>query len=332
MQGKFIASIFSQSVKSFIQKQWFLIGIFAGIILGYAYPEWGLILRQYDVISIGIFLSFLCTGLCLETRSILRLVNTIRAPVAAAVSSLLLYPLLAWLLAFKLLPSEFVIGICIIGSGPVTLTSGTIMTAIARGNVPLSIFICIVTNTLAIFTMPLMLSFLLNMGGSIELPIMKMFAGLVLWVLSPLIIGQALRPLCLKTVRRHEYSFSFFQSCIIIFIIFNVVSRSAEHIGQAGRGLLDLSLFVAFLYFFMLYANYVIARLIRLDNASLIAFTLHTSQKTLAVSYVVWSRHFADDFPMAFLPAIMCQLIQMIAGTFVARFFRQRFNSTIASQ
>ncbi|MGI9569633.1 MAG: bile acid:sodium symporter, partial [Desulfobulbia bacterium] len=123
--------------------------------------------------------------------------------------------------------------------------------------------------------------------------------------------------------------FSIFQSCIIILIIFNVVSRSADHISQARSGLLGVLLFVAFLYFFMLFANYMIARLIRLDTASLIAFTIHTSQKTLAVSYVVWSGHFADDFPMAFLPAIMCQLIQMIAGTFVARLFRYRFNSPI---
>ena len=327
MGGKVIVSVPRERVIPFIQKQWFLIGICASVILGYAFPEWGRFLRQYDLISIGIFLSFLCTGLCLETQSILRLVDTIRAPVAAAASSLVLYPLLAWLLALKLLPTEFVIGICIIGAGPVTLTSGTIMTAIARGNVPLSILICIATNILAIFTMPLMLSLLLNAGGSIDLPIVHMFVGLVVVVLLPLVAGQVLRPFCLTAVRRHEHSFSIFQSCIIILIIFNVVSRSPEHIDQAGSGLLGVLLFVAFLYFFMLFANYMIARLIRLDTPSLIAFTIHTSQKTLAVSYVVWAAHFADDFPMAFLPAVMCQLVQMIAGTFVARFFRLRFHS-----
>lgn len=332
MDGKVIVSVSRERVIPFIQKQWFLIGICASVVLGYVYPEWGRFLRQYDVISIGIFLSFLCTGLCLETQSILRLVDTIRAPIAAAASSLVFYPILAWLLAFKLLPTEFVIGICIIGAGPVTLTSGTIMTAIARGNVPLSILICIVTNILAIFTMPLMLSLLLNAGGSIDLPIMSMFAALVVVVLVPLVAGQLLRPFCLTVVRRHEHSFSIFQSCIIILIIFNVVSRSAEHINLAGSALLGVLLFVVFLYFFMLLANYLIARLIRLDTPSLIAFALHTSQKTLAVSYVVWAAHFADDFPMAFLPAIMCQLVQMIAGTFVARFFRLRFPPPRTSQ
>lgn len=310
---------------AFLRKQWFLIGIFCSVWLGYSYPEWSRFLGRYDVINIGIFLSFFFTGLCLETQSILRLVSTVRAPVAAALSSLILYPLIAWILAQLMLPTEFVIGICIIAAGPVTLTSGTIMTAIARGNIPLSILICIVTNVLAIFTMPLMLSILLNIGGSLDLPVMKMFLALVFMVLTPLLAGQVLRPFCAKIVERYEHLFSILQSCIILLIIFNVVSRSADHINEAGRGLLGILFFVVFLYFLMIMVNYLIARLMRIDTPSLIAFTIHTSQKTLAVAYVVWAAHFAQDFPSAFLPAIMCQIVQMTAGTFVARYFKIRF-------
>jgi len=317
---------------SFFRKQWFLVGICCSVLLGYSRPEWGQLIRHYDIISIGIFLSFFLTGLCLETQSILRLVDTVRAPVAASLSSLIIYPIFAWLLAIMLLPPEFVIGVCIFGAGPVTLTSGTIMTAIARGNVPLSILICLVTNILAIITMPLMLNVLLNLGGSIDLPIMKMFTGLVILVFVPLLAGQVLRPFLVNMVRRYEQSFSIFQSCIIILIIFNVVSRSAEHIDAAGTGLLGILLFVVFLYMLMLWINYLIARLIRLDTPSLVAFTLHTSQKTLAVSYVVWAAHFAENFPTAFLPAIVCQLVQMIAGTLVARFFKLRFQHSNYSE
>jgi sodium/bile acid cotransporter 7 len=312
---------------SFLQKQWFLIGICLSVLLGYMFPGWGRLIKQYDLISIGIFLSFFCTGLCLESRSVLRLVTTLRAPIAAVVSSLALYPVIAWLLALQLLPTEFVIGICLIGAAPVTLSSGTIMTAIARGNVPLSILICILTNILAIFTMPLMLSLLLDVAGNVDLPIKQMIYGLFIVVLAPLMTGHLVRPFCMNIVRRYENPLSIFQSCIIILIIFNVVSNSAEQIDRAGSELVGVFLFVFFLYFFMLFVNYLIARLLRLDTSSMIAFTIHTSQKTLAVTYVVWSAHFVVDFPTAFLPAIMCQLVQMIAGTFVARFFRLRFES-----
>ena len=311
-------------VLSFLQKQWFLIGIACAASLGYLFPEWGNIVRSYDVISIGIFLAFFSTGLCLETRSILRQVGNLRAPLAAATSSLILYPVIAWLLALPVLPYEYVLGICILGTGPVTVSSGTIMTAIARGNVPLSILICILTSFIAIFTIPVMLDILLSVGSDIEFPVLQMFMGLVLKVLVPIVLGQILRPLCKHTIKRYEHQLSIFQSCIIILIIFNVVNRSAPHIGQAGTALIGVALFVAFLHFFMLLVNYWIAHLIRLDPPSVIAFTIHTSQKTLAVSYIVWAGHFAQQYPMAFIPAIICQLVQMAVGTSVARYFRER--------
>ena len=307
----------------FLKKQWFLIGIAAAAILGYTHPEWGEPLRNYDVISVGVFLAFFSTGLCLETRSILRQITHVKAPVAAVLSSLVLYPVLAWLMALPLLPYEFVVGICIIGTGPVTVSSGTILTAIARGNVPLSILICISTSFLAIFTIPFLLNILLSVGTDIELPIIEMFTGLVLKVLLPIVMGQLLRPLMRNVIKRYDQQMSVFQSCLIILIIFNVVSNSADNISQAGTSLFGVALFVICLHFFMLFTNYFISTLLRLDRASAVAFTIHTSQKTLTVTYIVWAGYFAADYPMAFIPAILCQLTQMSVGTFVAEYLKR---------
>lgn len=311
-------------MRSFLQKQWFILGIAGAAAAGYLYPELGTVVRYYDVIGIGIFLAFFSTGLCLETQSILRQVENVRAPLAAVLSSLILYPVIAWLLALPVLPYTYVLGVCIIGTGPVTVSSGTIMTAIARGNVPLSILICLLTSFLAIFTIPVMLNILLCTGGDIELPVLEMFTGLLLKVLLPILLGQILRPFFKDTIKRFEHLLSIFQSCIIILIIFNVVSRSAPDISQAGTALAGVLAFVTFLHFFMLCLNYGIARLMKLDRPSTIAFTIHTSQKTLAVTYIVWAGHFAQDYPLSFIPAIICQLVQMSVGTSVANYFKSR--------
>ena len=308
----------------FLHKQWFLIAIAGASLLAYFFPEWGDTLKKYGFFSVGIFLAFFITGLCLETRSILRQIQEIRAPIAAAVSSLFLYPLLAWLMALPVLPYEFVIGVCIIGVGPVTVSSGTIMTAIARGNVPLSLFICILTSFLAIFTIPLMLNMLLSVGGTVELPVLKMLGGLVIKVLVPIILGQIARPFIRKFVQQINHPLSVFQSWVIILIIFRAVSSSADNIGQAGTAIISIIAFMVFLHFFMLFVNYGIAHVLKLDRPSITAFTIHTSQKTLTVTYIVWAGYFASDYPMAFIPAIICQLTQMTAGTFVAEFFRKR--------
>ena len=160
---------------SYLKNQWFLLSMACASLLGYLYPEWGEIFQRYDVFSIGIFLAFFTTGLTLETGNILRQMKSVKAPAAAVFSSLLLYPVIAWLVARPVLPYEFLVGICIIATGPVTVSSGTIMTAIARGNVPLSLLICILTSSMAILTIPFMLNILLNAGGMIELPILNMF-------------------------------------------------------------------------------------------------------------------------------------------------------------
>lgn len=312
----------------FLKKQWFLLGIAVASILGYVFPKWGIFIQRYDIISVGVFLAFFLTGLCLETHSILRQVSGIRAPLTALFSSLLFYPVLAWLLASHLLPYEFVVGICIIGSAPVTVSSGTILTAIARGNVPLSILICISTSFLAIFTIPVVLNILLGIGTGIEFPILAMLMGLVLKVLVPIVMGQMFRPFMKGVVKRYDHQFSIFQSCIIILIIFSVVAGSSENINQAGVSIIRVTFFVVGLHFLMLFINYNLSNLIRLDRASTIAFTIHTSQKTLTVSYVVWGGYFAVDYPMAFIPAIVCQLTQMTVGTFVAEYFKKRWQGS----
>lgn len=308
---------------SLLQKQWFLIAIAAASLLGYIHPEWGTPIRDYDVIGFGVVLAFFVTGLSLETRGVLRQITSIRAPMAAVLSSLVLYPVLAWLISLPLLPYEFVIGVCIIGTAPVTVSSGTILTAIARGNVPLSILVCISTSFLAIFTIPMILNLLLSVGTDIELPVLGMVIGLVLKVLFPIVMGQMFRPFFKAAIKRYEHQMSIFQSCIIILIIFNVVSSSAEIIAKAGSVLIGITLFIVCLHFLILLLNYMIAGLIKLDRASTIAFTIHTSQKTLTVSYIVWAGYFSTEYPMAFIPAIICQLTQMTVGTFVAEFFKK---------
>ena len=68
--------------------------------------------------------------------------------------------------------------------------------------------------------------------------------------------------------------------------------------------------------------NYALSRLIGLDRPSTTAFTIHTSQKTLTVSYLVWAGYFATQYPMALIPGIGYHLTQTIMDSIVAERFR----------
>jgi len=307
----------------FLKKNWFFAGILVVVLMAFGIPSLGQWAREYRILSVGIFLAFFITGLTLETSSIGTELRRFRAPVAAMISSLVVIPLLFWLLAVLALPPEFVIGVCIIATAPVTVAAGTVMTDLGRGNVSLSLFICVLGNFLAVFTIPFSLKLLLSFGSDIELPVLRMLFGLALTVLVPTILGQLVRPLVKGKLARRRKAFSIFQQCVVLLIIFNAVASSTDRILQAGTAVIVVLVFMIFLHSLVLVMNYALSRLIGLDRPSTTAFTIHTSQKTLTVSYLVWAGYFATQYPMALIPGIGYHLTQTIMDSIVAERFRR---------
>lgn len=306
----------------FLKKNWFFAGILLVVLMAFGIPSLGQWVREYHILNVGIFLAFFITGLTLETSSIGTELRRFRAPLAAMISSLVVIPLLFWGLAVLALPPEFVIGVCIIATAPVTVAAGTVMTDLGRGNVSLSLFICVLGNFLAVFTIPFSLKLLLSFGSDIDLPVLQMLSGLALTVLVPTILGQLVRPLVKEGLAPYRKSFSIFQQCTVLLIIFNAVASSADRIVQAGTAVILVLVFMVCLHSLVLAMNYSLSRLIGLDRPSTTAFTIHTSQKTLTVSYLVWAGYFATQYPMALIPGIGYHLTQTIMDSIVAERFR----------
>lgn len=316
------------------KKYWFFIGIACVVCISFSLPYVGHLVRTYKILNIGIFFAFLLTGLSLETSSIFAQLRNIKVLLAALFSSLIFFPVIAYYLGqyfFQNWP-DFSIGTLIIGVAPVTIASGTVMTSIALGNVPLSLFICVLGNFCSIVTIPFMVSLILQFGDvSIQLPVLKILTGLTIKVLIPTLIGQLLRPWLKVKMIPFKQTISVFNQCIVLLIILNAVSSSTDRILQAGAFLFLVFLFMIGLHIFILIANKTIAGLIRLDLPSTATFTIHTSQKTLTISYLIWAGYFAVEYPMGLIPAIAYHLTQMIMDTFVARWFRNKVESAEVS-
>jgi solute carrier family 10 (sodium/bile acid cotransporter), member 7 len=314
-----------------IRKHWFFIGMALMAAVAFVLPETGTVIKHYNVLNIGIFLAFLLTGLTLETSSVLKQLRDVKVLAVALVSSLIFFPAAAFYAARFFLGAwpDFVMGALIIGVAPVTVASGTVMTAMAGGNVPLSLFICVLGNFAAILTIPFMLNLILATdNAAVDLPVLQMLTGLTLKVLLPTLIGQALRPRVRHRLTPHRAKISIFNQCIVLLIILNAVASSAGSILDVGPVLFLVLAFMTGLHVFMLVFNHYLAKIIGLDLPSTAAFTIHTSQKTLTVSYLVWAGYFAAAYPMALIPAIAYHLTQMIMDTFVAH----RFGRVIRSR
>lgn len=315
-----------------IKKYWFFIGIACVIGIAFTLPDIGRFVRTYKFLNIGIFIAFFLTGLSLETSSFFEQLKNIKVLLAALVSSLIFFPVVAYYLGRYFFGDwpDFALGTLIIGVAPVTVASGTVMTAMALGNVPLSLFICVLGNFFSILTIPIMVSLLLQMGDvSIDLPALQMLWGLTLKVLVPIVIGQLLRPWLKSKIIPFSKAISIFNQSIVLMIILNAVSSSASRIMEAGPALFLVFLFMIGLHVFIILVNKKTAGLIGLDLPSTAAFTIHTSQKTLTISYLVWAGYFATAYPMALIPGIAYHLTQMIMDTFVAQWFRNKMESSL---
>ncbi len=313
-------------MKLFLTKHWFFTGIALVSLSAFLFPAIGPVVKKYKILNIGIFLAFLITGLTLDTCTIKDQLKNIRVLLVALISSLFLIPAFTWMAARLVFPDmpDFIIGATIIAAAPVTIASGTVMTAMALGNVTLSLFICVLCNFAALFTMPFLLSFLLRFGQPINLPVFEIVNILIITVLMPIIIGQILQPKLRHLLNSWKQTFSIFSQCVVLLIIYNTISASADRITEAGAAIVVLLIFMILLHTLILVFNFCISRLILLDQPSTSAFTIHTSQKTLTVSYLVWAGYFASAFPLAMLPGIAYHLTQMIMDTFVSRLFRRQ--------
>jgi sodium/bile acid cotransporter 7 len=307
----------------FFKKHWFFIGIILVVLGALGFRDLHFWLQKFHILTIGIFIAFFITGLALDTSRLSEQLLQLKAPLAAMISSLGFIPLLSWLLARFVFPLEYVIGVCIIATAPVTVVSGTVMTALGKGNIPLSLFICVLGNFMGVFTIPFSLKLLTETGGDVDLPVIKMLWSLVISVLVPIVLGNLAQSRLKACLWRYQRAFSIFQQCIVLLIIFNAVAGSGTNIRAAGATLPLLLAFIVFLHSIILAMNYGISRIIGLDRPSTTAFTIHTSQKTLAVSYLVWSGYFANHYPLALVPGIVYHLTQMIMDTFVAEKFRK---------
>jgi len=321
-------------VVSYLKKYWFFVGIAVVVMIAFVVPAVGVFVKTYNILTVVIFLGFLITGLTLETASIGEQFKNVRVLSAALISALVLFPAIAYFLAsmvFKT-PPDWAIGALIIGVAPVTIASGTVMTAIALGNIPLSLFICVLTNLASILTIPFLLNLFLQFGDTpIVLPVAQMLTGLTIKVLVPTAIGQVLRPFLKNAIAPYKKAFSIFNQLIVLMIVLNAVSSSTARIAQAGTAIIAVFVFMIVLHVLILAMNFAMSRMIRLDRASTSAFTIHTSQKTLTVSYIVWAGHFATLYPMALIQAIAYHITQSIMDTLVAHGFRERMERDHAS-
>jgi sodium/bile acid cotransporter 7 len=112
-------------------------------------------------ICVGII--FFNSGIKLETSKMWKAIKSWKASLFGVVSILFVTPCISFLI--QVIPLDDVslkIGLIIFCCLPTTTTSGVVLTEEARGDTSLSLLFAVLCNMLGVFTVPLMLSWILS--------------------------------------------------------------------------------------------------------------------------------------------------------------------------
>jgi sodium/bile acid cotransporter 7 len=199
-----------------IKKYWFMAGLIAIFVVTLAdtteaisgIGEW---FKVHHGPAVAVILIFFFSGLLLET----------------------------YLLSGQLpLDTGVKIGIFLVAVMPTTLSSGVVMTGAAGGNMAHALVITILASGLSVFSIPLVLSFLLNLvGGKTDISFDKtaMMLKITGLVILPLCIGLAVKYYAKVFFQKHDATLQLLNQCLILAIVWMALSQARAAILNGGE-------------------------------------------------------------------------------------------------
>jgi len=171
-----------------------------------------------------------------------------------------------------------------------------VICSLAKGNVQLSLFLTIFTNFLAIFTVPLLLTLLLDASnlntGAVSIPIGQLILTLVFDLLIPLFVGKLIRhssDKALFLIKKFPWFLKLSSSACLCLIPFMRVAQSSSFFSSvAAQDYVVLILAVIASHWMFLIGNYLmITRMVKLQRPEVVTVTVMGSQKSMPFALTV---------------------------------------------
>jgi sodium/bile acid cotransporter 7 len=188
--------------------------------------------------AVAVILIFFFSGLLLETDQIRSGLKDIKGTLIALSIIFLISPLTALLSGQLPLDTGVKIGIILVAVMPTTLSSGVVMTGAAGGNMAHALVITILSNGLAVFSIPLVLSFMLNLvGGKTDVLFDKtaMMLKITGLVILPLCIGLAAKYYTKIFSQKLDAKLQLLNQCLIFGIVWMALSPARAAILNSGE-------------------------------------------------------------------------------------------------
>lgn len=299
-----------------IKKYWFI----AGLVLVFMVTvsdttetvsgigRWFKMHRGLDAV---IVLIFFFSGLILNARQIRSGLMDIKGIVTALAIIFLVSPITGALFGMASLETGIKIGVFLVAVMPTTLSSGVVMTGAAGGNMAHALVITILANGLAVFTIPVALSLLLNLvGGTVVINIDKLAIVMKLgfYVLLPLCTGLTIKFFTKSFIDRFALKLQVLNQWLVLGIVWMAMSQARDAIINTGGSVGIVFLLVFGFHGILLIFAGLFSKLLKLGRGRRESVIFMGSQKTLPLSVILQ----VSLFPQYGLALVVCVLHHMV--------------------
>jgi solute carrier family 10 (sodium/bile acid cotransporter), member 7 len=309
---------------SFLARHWFLIVLAFGLGLALLAP--GTLQRAtvYWEPRRTVALSLFLIAWTMPTRS---LVTELRQPYASLWAVCLSYglvPVSAWLLGYLAPVPDVQVGLILVSAVPCTLSSAVLWTRLAGGNEATALLTVMGTTFTSWFLTTAILSWLTR--TAVELDVLAMMLDLVLSLIVPVLLGQALRlvPPCARFAERHKV----FLGGLAQLLVLAILLKAGVKVGEKLHADLGWNVAAIFVWSIVLAVGmHLLAVAIGMasscwlgfDRGRQIAVAFSASQKTLQVSLMLYDQYYMAEFPFAVMPLLFYHVGQLLFDTVIAK-------------
>ncbi len=308
-----------------IKKQWFLLSLIISFVVvifdpSNTFVDIGFFLKKINLPQIMIFSIFIISGLLIDSQQIKAGLKDMKATLVALFVILIFAPMAALLLAMLPLETGVIIGLFIVAVMPTTLSSGIVMTKAAGGNMAHALFITILSNFIGIFTIPIILPWLLSfLDQNKELLIDQgsILFRLILLVLLPLIIGMVVKAKIFKDKSLPEFKMQILNQCMIIGIVFISLAGSKKALLDNGVAFFYILALVGAFHFMLLGTSFLLVKILGITKGRYESVILMGSQKTLALSALIQVTYFSE-FGTALLVCVVHHIVHLMIDGYLS--------------
>jgi sodium/bile acid cotransporter 7 len=315
----------------FIKEKWFLLGLLAiscltlvdgtGTVAGLG--KW---FKTHHGADAVILLIFFCSGLILRGEDILRGIVDAKGTLIAMAIIFGIAPCIAYLVGMAPLDPGVRIGLFLVAVMPTTMSSGVVMTGAAGGNIAHALLISVVANGLSMFTVPISLALMLNVGGDSSALLIdkgKMMIQIGLLVLVPLALGLVLRPNKVRVAAFLRGGVPVFNQCLILSMIWMALSEARPTVLSSGTQTI-VTVALSFLFHALLLATtFGAAFLFGLGPGRRESVVFMGGQKTLVLSVLLQVKLF-PDYGLALVFCVVHHFVHLMMDGYLVGWLRAR--------